>query len=161
MLQSTACVQQTINIITAGSYFLSFYYTYNSFDNNAIQVILDSSLCDQLPVFNYLTLWTSYGFAFDNITAGSHVLTLQGCDPSFNNTSIGICNMRLIPIIQGAGSLGTLTTLISNGTFSSPSISANTFINTSALSSGQLVGWTYSINLFTKICNGECGCTFP
>ena len=30
MLQSTACVQPTINIITAGSYFLSFYYTYNS-----------------------------------------------------------------------------------------------------------------------------------
>ena len=50
----------------------------------------------------------------------NHFITLQGYDPSFNTTSDQICNGRLLPIIQGAGSLPPSgTNLISDGTFSS------------------------------------------
>ena len=59
MLQLTAYVQQTINILPSGSYFLSFYCMYNNGNNN-IQIILDSSQCDQLRVANTQTLWTLY-----------------------------------------------------------------------------------------------------
>ena len=87
---------------------------------------------------------------------------MQGYDPFYNNASIGICNVRLLPIIQGAKSLPPSGfNLISNGILSSPTISDGTFINSSALSSSQLVGWTHLINPFTKIFNGDNAYTFP
>ena len=89
-------------MLSSDSYFLFFYYIYNNGYNNNIQILLDSSQCDQLPVANFQTLWTIYNLEIDNVTAGNHIITLQGCDPSFNNTSIRICNVRLLLIIQGA-----------------------------------------------------------
>ena len=76
---------------------------YNNGIYHNIKIFLDSSQCDQLPVANTQTLWTLYNLEIDNVTVGNHIITLQGYDPLLSNTSIGICNIRLLPITQGAG----------------------------------------------------------
>ena len=102
-----------------------------------------------------------YNVEIDNVTVGNHIITLQRYDSSFYNTSIELCKVRLLPINQVAGLLPPSGfNSSSSGTFSCPSISANTFINSSALLSVQLVGWTYSKNVFTKIWNGDCAYSF-